>query len=542
MSTEKLSGLRGRPLWVPAIMSLFFLLAALVFIPYPGFQNDELYFSGPIFSPDGTFYRFALAAWKIPVMVMSYSGALKTWLYAGLFSFLKPGIWSVRVPVALMGAGTIWLTWAWVRRIAGTRAAIIATVLLATDTLFLLTDVFDWGPVAIQHLLLMSGLVSIERWIATNSRRWLAFGAFLWGLGMWDKALLVWPLIGLSVGCVLTYPREALRRIRLPAAAIALAAFVLGMLPLVVYNVEKGGETATANAKLTTGEFAGKVEALRETINGSSLFGYMVGDGYGPARRIPRTPMERIAVAISGLFGPHRTNWMIFGWIAGLICFLALWGSPVWRPLLFLLVATAVTWLQMALTKGAGGASHHVILMWPLPLVFLGIAFAGIAQRFRSIGPPLVATAVGVLVIGNLLTTDEYLADFAVYGGVGGWTDAIYPLSNTLDERKLGWIGLVDWGCLTQLEMLHDGRLHLFTVDPSADAAEMRRTVSSPDFLFIQHTEDKEFFPDVDGRFQRAAKRQGYVERIERTIKDSTGRTVFELFRFQPAENPNAAQ
>ena len=47
--------------------------------------------------------------------------------------------------MALAGVATIWLTWAWVKRIAGTRAAVIATALLATDTLFLLTGIFRLG-------------------------------------------------------------------------------------------------------------------------------------------------------------------------------------------------------------------------------------------------------------------------------------------------------------------------------------------------------------------------------------------------------------
>ena len=164
----------------PGSMSLFYFLAALIFIPYPGLQNDELFFSGSLFSPEFTYYRLAIGSAKIPLMVMSYSGALKTWLYAPLFGWMAPSVWSVRVPVALIGAATVWLTWIWVRRIAGIRAAVIATALLASDTLYLLTDVFDWGPVALQHLLLMGGLIAVHSWISAGSRLALAAGFFFW--------------------------------------------------------------------------------------------------------------------------------------------------------------------------------------------------------------------------------------------------------------------------------------------------------------------------------------------------------------------------
>ena len=41
------------------------------------------------------------------------------------------------------------------------RAALLAAILLATDPTFLLPDTFDWGPLALQHLLVVSGCLLI---------------------------------------------------------------------------------------------------------------------------------------------------------------------------------------------------------------------------------------------------------------------------------------------------------------------------------------------------------------------------------------------
>jgi 4-amino-4-deoxy-L-arabinose transferase-like glycosyltransferase len=525
---------KSRWLWLaPALLSVFYLVSAFVFIPRTGLQNDELFFVGPIFYPDTTFYRIAIGSARIPLMVMSYSGALKTWLYAALFRIFEPNVWSVRLPMALVGVTTIWLTWAWVRRIAGSRAALIAIALLATDTLFLLTGIFDWGPVALQHLLLMAGLVCVQRWIATESRPWLALGFLLWGLGTWDKALLSWPLVGLAVASLVVYPGVIRRKLRLPAVLIALTAFFLGMLPLVLYNVNTRGETAAENAKFSTESIRNKAELLLETIDGSSLFGYIVQADSLSDQHVPQSPAARQAIRIARLAGPHNSNWMIPAWIVGIAGLVALWRTAAWRPLLFVWIAIIVTWLQMAFTKGAGSGAHHAILLWPLTCVFLGIALAGIADRIPRHGPALVAAALGILVAGNLLTTNEYLTQLLEHGGSGGWTDAIYPLSSSLDNAGSEWIGLVDWGYLNQLEALHGGRLHLFVVDLAAPASEIKHMVSSPEILFIQHTAGKQMYPGINDRFRDIAQRQGYVERVERTIDDSRGRPVFELFRFQ---------
>ena len=47
-----------------------------------------------------------------------------------------------------------------------------------------------------------------------------------------------------------------------------------------------------------------------------------------------------------------------------------------------------------------------------------------------------------LLVTRNLLTTNEYLAEFITNGGMGGWTDAIYGLSAAVDNTHAQWVGL----------------------------------------------------------------------------------------------------
>jgi 4-amino-4-deoxy-L-arabinose transferase-like glycosyltransferase len=534
---------RNFPAWLaPALSVLVFFLSGLALIPYPGLQNDELFFSGPIYFADAAFYRIEAGAWKIPVMVMSYTGALKTWLYQALFQFLAPTEWSVRIPVLLMGMATIWLTWVWVRRFAGPRAAGIAAILLATDTVFLMTNTFDWGPVALQHILLMAGLVALDRWLRGNATGPLAVAFFLWGLGMWDKALMAWPLGGLALASICIYPRETLRRVRPRPLAIAIAAFLIGAAPLVLYNVARRGETATANAKFTAEDVGRKVTALRQTVDGSTLFGYMVYTKQDNFSIRPRNAVGRAAAAVAAVAGNHHRNAMLPAYIASLLCMVLLGKSPLFRPLAFLLVTMAVAWAQMAFTKGTGGASHHVILLWPFPVIFLAIAFSEASRFIPRFGQPILLGVVALLCVENLLTTNEYLAAFAANGASGGWSDALYRLAGSVEKSEtVGWYGLVDWGYLNGLRLLHEGDLPVFIaqvpaagVTPTdADLAEIRREIESPDRVFIQHTDDKQMFPGINGRWRDVTGKLGYTERIEKVIHDRNGRPVFELFRLE---------
>jgi hypothetical protein len=232
---------------------------------------------------------------------------------------------------------------------------------------------------------------------------------------------------------------------------------------------------------------------------------------------------------------------MLPAWIVGFVFSCLLWRSPHFRLVLFLLLATAITWLQMALTKGTGGAAHHTILLWPFPAVILGIVFSEVAGRLPRFGPQVLWAAVAILCAQNLLNTNQYLARFIVNGSGGGWTDALDRLAETVDHKSASWYGLVDWGYYTGLQLFHEGDLPLFTPHipaegqqlSDADRPELLREISNHDFLFIRHTDDKQIFPGINLRLRSAAGSLGYREVVEKTVPDRNGRPVFELFRFE---------
>ena len=120
-------------------------------------------------------------------MLMSYVGATQihrsTARCSGNFGV---GLRTVREPMLLAGVASLWLFFLLLRRIAGDRAALIGCALLACDSLYLLTTCFDWGPVALQHLLLIGG--ALWRWSGSsrstrNRALWLA------AFSLWPRAL-----------------------------------------------------------------------------------------------------------------------------------------------------------------------------------------------------------------------------------------------------------------------------------------------------------------------------------------------------------------
>ncbi len=332
---------------VPGLSALVFLLTGLAILPYPGLQSDEVAFWQVLTREQMSCYTWKLGGFTIPVMQLSYVGALKSWLYWPLFHIFDPSVWSVRLPALLCGVLTIWLTWCWMRRLAGVGAAIVTTILLGTDTVFLLTDTFDWGPVALQHVFLTGGLLSVQRWLQSSSRKYLALGFFLWGVGLFDKALLIWPLAGLAVGVACVFPRELFRRLRLGTAAVAIVAMLCGAAPLVVYNLSQNARTVSQNVHIQTDTIRMKAGLLYRVFDGTSLMGTIAyWDREDGQERPPRNFMERTVLRIENRLPGHRKSWMPLGYILAFCCFVLLWrwrGSPpAWRVLLFLSIVMLV--------------------------------------------------------------------------------------------------------------------------------------------------------------------------------------------------------
>src|SRR5512139_2308671 len=132
---------RAVPWLAAAGVSLLFIVIGLVFIPYAGAQYDEVLFADCIYAPDSIEYALTVGSAKIPVMLMTYVGALKGALYAPVFKVFGNNHLTLRFPVLLCGASTVFLFFLIARRLAGTKIALAVSILLATDAVYLLTCV-----------------------------------------------------------------------------------------------------------------------------------------------------------------------------------------------------------------------------------------------------------------------------------------------------------------------------------------------------------------------------------------------------------------
>lgn len=497
--------------------SAFFFAAGMAFIPLLGISNDESLFGSVIFAPSlahtvrlfGTDRRF---------MLMSYVGALKGWLYWPVFRLWPPGAYSIRVPALLAGVFTLWMFYRLVERTSSGRVARIAVALLATDSLYLMTTVFDWGPVALQHVFFVGGMFCGVRYYQGCRWRDLA-GCFLcFGLGVWDKALFLWLLAGLGVATLGVFRREILSLLNVKRLAMAGGAFVIGALPLLLYNIQYELATFRSNAKLAPEEIGPKFWFLGDVVQ-EGVNGWMM-------------PLDR---GDTGFFSENRVAVWIFAVAVVLIPLLCRRHDRGARTTVFCLVAMTVAWLLMAVTKNAGASLHHIVLLWPLPHWLVAVA---LGASWPAWGRRLAMTAVAAVIAMNLAIIGADYARIVRNGGTVLWTDAIFGLSQYFrDETKE--VNELDWGIHENLTLLNQGKLRLRNVlfevtAPVTDPAfreDLREHMSSG-ALFVAHTDGNENIKGVNANARAFAAELGLKRDLLATISDSHGRPIYEVFRF----------
>jgi 4-amino-4-deoxy-L-arabinose transferase-like glycosyltransferase len=532
---------RPGPIFLVLLSCSFFLFAGLLLAPLIGIEGDEPLFVQAMYPPRVELYTVEIMHRKVPLMLMTYVGTLKSWIYTPIFQVFGSGVMSMRVPVLLAGSASIWLLYCLLRRIAGPRTGVIGCALLAADSMYLITTCFDWGPVALQHLLVLGGMLLALRFYQERQEAALAGAFFLFGLALWDKALALWMLSGLGIAVILTFPRHFFATLTIRRLAIAVLAFGLGSLPLLVFNLNNHWDTFRGNFRLDTSGVPAKAKLLAQTAQGGGLLGWITAPNWQtPVPRPPQGILQQASAQISAIAGQPRKSLVLYLFALALLVS-PLAGGTALRTILFCLAAMTVAWLQMALNGNTGGSVHHTILLWPLPQIIIAVSLAGASRKLGRAGITAAAAVLAVTLVSGGLVTNEYYAEAVRYGGGQAWPDAVYPLSRYLEGLPRNYVFCLDWGILDPLRLLNGGRLLLATGNEQTSKPEVSpedrvivlRMLNDPANIYVAHTKAYEMFEGSGARFVKYAGEQGFTPELIRTVADSHGRPVYEIYRFK---------
>ncbi|MBE8517207.1 glycosyltransferase family 39 protein [Amycolatopsis sp. H6(2020)] len=299
--------------------------------------------------------------------------------------------WSILVPQALMGVGSVWLLYAAVRRASGPAAGLVAGLVLALTPAAALMFRFN-NPDALLVLLLVAGAYCVVRACEKASPRWLALAGVAVGFGFLAKmlqAFLVLPAFAVAY---------------LVAAPVSLGKRLLHLFGALVSVVVAAGWYLAVVAlwPAASRPYIGgsQTNSLWELIFGYNGFGRITGDevgsvGGGAGRGWGSTGLTR-------LFGSEMA------------------GGIAWLLPAALLALGAGLWFTRRAPRT--DASRAALLLWGGWLLVTALVFSymgGIIHPYYTVAlAPAVAALVGTAAVQLWRLRAHPVASGLLSGGV----------------------------------------------------------------------------------------------------------------------------
>lgn len=486
---------------------------------------------------------YSVAGRDLPVMLIPYLGAVKSYLLAAAFLFLGSSVATLRFTMIAVGAAAIVFTYLFTRRGWGTLCALITTAAIATDPSFILMTRADWGPVALPALFRSAALYALIVWHQERKLIYLGAAGLLLGLGVFDKSNFLWFVFALiPIG----FAAWVARRIRpSPRELFVLGgAFLIGSSPLWWWNITNGWATLSAasegslpglsqgQSRLTVllGALPSRLLAMRDMFAGHGLDSYMFGAPIAPWLGTLSDTLILPVFALTLLLAVFFTQKPI------------LFSSIDWPRLLFPAAMIVLLIAQMLITQLTIWY-HHFIFMYPFPQLFIGAVLSQAIIRikpgtYRYILRPAAGIVAVLLILGNGAVTWQFHQLMERSAGSNSWSTAIYSLDDLLmRDYRQDKIELLDWGIGDQLLLLSDGRLsvdqfwaHLY----GADAKTLVRSALQDDCkLYVLSVSGTEIMEGPGQTFQAAVAESGKQPLEKLLVNDSAGQPRYMLMDFQ---------
>lgn len=495
----------------------------------------------------------------LPLMVMDYIGALNTYLTLPFFALLGVNVFAIRLMPILVGVLTLLLTYRLGHELYNPRVGVMAALLLAVQPSFVFWSRQGIFVTNITAPIALACVLYGVRWWRGGAPRYLYAAAFLAGLGLYAKFLFLWIIGALLVAlAVLNADRwwSALRRrnlapfpfrLRWYQVLLAGLCFLLGMAPLILFNLQTQGTIATLASNATSSYYNTdnlnlplnlkvRIQRFRAVLEGSHHLWYLGGNfnnGYWPWIFALSILVVLVVVVLRARDEGRRAlfPFVVIGCVivASTVTISALWFThfAILMPWPALAVAMA---LDLVARRGGLDELHlgKLVPVW---------RDSRLARRF-SLGLALIV-CVGVLLMGTDLRVDRaYHRELTRSGGAGAHSAAIYKLAAYLEREGISQPVIMDWGIDASLRILTQGRVRpveIFGYEWEAGEDFRRRVaeaLQNPHNVYVFHSPQDTVFQRREA-FEAEVAAEGKTVVEEKIIRDQSTIPIFVLVRVQ---------
>lgn len=505
---------------------------------------------------------FTIGGLHLPLMVQDYIGALNVYLALPLLASSGIGVPNLRLLPVLTGLAALLLIertlsewWAW--RISGRQpgmgvertmdgrrtgcptcatetggaapiswAGLIAVTLLAISPSYIF-----WARQGVFVTNLMLPFVFLclwqgVRWLRTGHPPALAVAALGGGLALYAKLSAYWiivPFTALAGGWWLSA-----RMRRLPGApalhwrtlAGALAAFLLPLLPLLLFNLQTGGTLGSITGNLGRSYYG--VDNANVLANAALRWGQVLqvlrGDQFwylGGVFANGAAPFLALLAVAAGLW----RNWRLMAPP------LALAGS--------LFIASLFTVSDLFVT--------HYVLLQPLLIcvVALGLAACIVETGQRRLLRYAALVLLAVWLLGDFTASLRYHGALAQTGGLADHSDASYHLAYHLQYNGMGAPIALDWGIDATVRYLTRGAVAPIEIFGYASPVapddqfftRLAPFLENPNNRYLLHAPTATVFAGRREGFLDAVQASGLQATLEQTFAQRDGVSLYEIWR-----------
>ena len=483
---------------VVLLLGVFAVILASRNISTPGIYYDEtLFANAALLGSSDTFTH-----WKpfgIPVLLMSYIGALKAWIYMPIFYFFGVDPMSIRLPSILFGvlgggflvlASTIWY---------GRLAGVFSAALVFFDPSLLIQSRLDWGPTALMFLFRGCAIFGIAWWwrFRTPAGIWMTIAAC--GFGGFDKLNFVWIILSICISFAIVFRNEAKEYIN-HYSTIAKTQLVIIMVitGLILIRAVVIGHSLQDNAASFSERMANAWHLIVLTIVGGGALDFISGDGLALAPWMIPAYMVALAAAIVNIIDCR-------------------WDFS-WRPLLFLALFTLFLAAFFVMTKAATGP-HHSAVLAGLPGLIIG-QLLGCRSSKKKGGRS--KNAISIVCIGSAValcsamtyTTLYSIRKFAVPRN-SNWSVAHNSLGRLFQSNPHAYFRTGDWGLATQLIAFSCGRIKIndYWSNFYNEKVDHKKLLKSPDgspTILVLHAQGRENFKKENSAAFQSMRQSGF--------------------------------
>lgn len=511
------------------LMACVFICLASYNIDQPGLYYDEALFVNAATGATQSDLFVHRRVLGVPVMLMSYIGALKAWIYYPIFKIFDISIASIRLPAILLGAASIVLVYFYVSQQFSKAAAVIFLALAAIEPSTIFHSKLDWGPTALMMVFRGGLFVSLGLFIKTGEKKYLRLAVLCCAIGIFDKLNFVWIAMAAGVSAVVFYPerfniplisRLGTRNLLiLVAAGVVLIFIAFSMRAAGVSN--STGELGFTDIAFRLNQF---LSLFAMTVSGTGVYDFVI-TGSNPARSHHAIALTAGAIA------------SILGITVGL-------RSKLIRPqaLGFLVLFVFLLAVQIFITRKATGP-HHFATLAPLWLVFFSIGIWSLIEGLRK-SRLFLGFAAGAVLTSSLAAT-SVMVDSSYHSGFKNKNiNPVWSVSSSELVRRIEASGAVeavvsiDWGIATNVQALSNNELAVHDMWPffndlknESELNWFAKTYVKKGSVFVLHTPARSVFPNARNNFLGAIAQESWPINHVFSISSSDGTYFFEVYR-----------